>query len=254
MSELRTELQAALARLQRDGGTGNRLVVSRGPAWFALSAAAGDRRGRCVAATQKHLGDALKLTPESIIALRRADFAKARGERALSREVDLGSEDARSELAAQLLGWFETVFGLDADAAKTRVSVKLGDRPDLDNDHLHEAIRVLAKKRTPDARQAVYRALLQAELQLVVDLSGNPARLGELGGAATYAVFTSVAEADLWDPRGLNVQVAPGWSIFPRVAALSPGSLQINPSGRLGGELYRNELESLARACDRYRQ
>ena len=37
-------------------------------------------------------------------------------------------------------------------------------------------------------------------------------------------------------------------ALFPRLATLAPGSLMINPDGRLGGELYRNEIEALARA------
>ena len=86
----------------------------------------------------------------------------------------------------------------------------------------------------------------------MLDADGAPAPFGTLGGAHTYAVFTSTAEADLWDPRGLEVALRPGWSIFPAISSLNPGSLQINPEGRLGGELYRNEVESLARASASY--
>lgn len=245
------ELHAALTRLHREGGTGNRLIVSRGPAWFALRAALGDREASCTAAPQRHLGDAIKLSAEGIIALRMAGFAKAAGARSLSRAVDIATDAQRADLARLLPRWLSEVYG-PSDGPVT-AELRLGERVVLDNDRLHQAIRHLAKARSQGARQAVYQALLHAQLLLLVDGSGSPAPCGELQGFHTYAIFTSAAESDLWDPRGLRVKQLPGWSIFPRLAALKPGSLQINPDGRLGGELYRNEVEALADACGAFR-
>jgi hypothetical protein len=253
MSEPLTELHFALRRLHGEGGSDNRLVVSRGPAWFVLKASMGKPKARCIAATQKLLGDSLAIPPEGVVALRMADFARARGERSLSRTVDIGTEEERLDLAGVLLSWFGAVFGLD-DSHETGVGLRMGEGPIMDNQSLHQAVRVLASDRSQDARQAVYRALLRAQLLLVVDENGAPKPFGTLGGAHTYAVFTSVAEADLSDPRGHDVKLVPGWSIFPVLSALNPGSLQINPDGQLGGELYRNEVEALARASASYRR
>ncbi|MCO4770639.1 MAG: SseB family protein [Deltaproteobacteria bacterium] len=253
MTDPQTALQQALGRLRSEGGSDNRLVVTRGPAWFVLRASRGATEARCIAATQRLLGDQHRIPADGVVALRMADFAKPRGARTLSRSVDISTEEARADLAGVLLSWLEAVFGLDSSHA-TAVSLSLGDVPVFDNERLHQAIRVLASDRSPDARQSVYRALLRAQLLLVVDEHGAPAPFGTLGGAHTYAVFTSVAEADLRDPRGLEMKLVHGWSIFPELSALTPGSLQINPGGRLGGELYRNELESLARASGSYRR
>jgi len=252
MSEHLSELNAALGRFHREGGTGNRLVVSRGPAWFVLNSGRGEPQARCHAATQKLLGDELRITPDGVVALRMAGFARAPQERALSRHLDIATEQQRAELPGLFQSWLDAVYGLD-ESHETHVSLSLGERPVLENERVHQAIRVLAKNRTAAARQAVYRALLKAHLSLVVDAAGEPAPFGSLQGSHTYAVFTSVAEADLSDPRGHNTEVLPGWAIFPRLHALTPGSLQINPDGRLGGELYRNEIEALANAAANYR-
>jgi hypothetical protein len=253
MSEPLNQLHLALSRLHEAGGTDNRLVISRGPAWFVIKAARGQPRARCIAATHKLLGESLAIPPEGVVALRMADFARARGERSLSRGVDIRTDEERLDLAGVVLSWFEAVFGVD-DSYETTMSLSLGDSPVLDNEALHKSIRVLASDRSPGARQAVYRELLRAQLLLVADDQGSPKPFGTLGGADTYAVFTSVAEADLSDPRGHGLKLVRGWSIFPVLTDLIPGSLQINPDGQLGGELYRNEVEALARASASYRR
>ena len=250
-TEIHTEIHTALTRLRREGGTGNRLVVGRGPAWFVLTAALGDAQATCTAVTQRQLGDTLTISAEGIIALRMAGFAKGPGARALSRAVDIATDDQRADLARLLPRWLSEIFSQDTPAQPV-VDLRLGEAYTLDNSRLHQAIRHLAKTRSHGARQAMYQALLRARLMLVVDEGGEPAPFGELQGFHTYAVFTSGEEVDLWDPRRLSLKELPGWSIFPKLAALKPGSLQINPDGRLGGELYRNEVEALANACGRW--
>ena len=55
----------------------------------------------------------------------------------------------------------------------------------------------------------------------------------------------------MWNPRGLPVRATPVAELVPRALGLGAGSLLINPKGLVGGELYRNELESLSDALKR---
>ncbi len=240
-------LATALNRLHTEGGTGNRLVVSAGPAWLVIRARRGALQARCIAASTRHLPDALKLGPGAISALRGAGFALPAGARCLERGVDLTTDASRTAVADLLVDLLRRIYRQSADALA--LDLTLGDAPTTTNAALHDAMRALAKRRNPDARHAVYRALLRADLLLIVEPDGTPRSFGTLGSADSYAVFTTGAAAERWDPRGLPAQVVPGWRLFPRLSRLRPGSLLINPSGTLGGELYRGEIDAIARVC-----
>ena len=75
MSDL-SDLQHALERLTREGGSGNRLVVRGGRAWFVFHAAKGGSEIRSEAAAKQYLGKDFPLSLNDVGLIRRAGFAQ----------------------------------------------------------------------------------------------------------------------------------------------------------------------------------
>ena len=63
-----------------------------------------------------------------------------------------------------------------------------------------------------------------------------------------YACFTSWDSLRRFQPRGAPYDVVRGRKLFARLMEHHVGSLLIDPKSSVGGELYRNELETLAGA------
>lgn len=238
-----SELSAALLRLTEEGGTGNRLVVRGGRAWFVFHGARGGEEIRSEAAAKHYLGKDFPLSLNDVGLIRRAGFAQVPRFKTLQR-VD--AADQVVEIAARTLALMESAY---KHAGPLQLSLHLGDLEQTDNPSLLEAIRGAAGKRTPEARNALYRALLRATFLLRVDPQGQPQPVGKLQSWDVFAAFSSLDALRLYAPTVDSFQVLPGRRLFPALLDLKVGSLLIDPGGRLGGELYRNELETLARAA-----
>ena len=241
------ELNAAIASLIESGGTENTLLLEVGSAWFHLCAERGATEAVCHAAANAYLPTASRLAVAQVQQLRQAGFAQRNGERALSQTFPLDSEAHRSSLLSALRGLFDRVYG--ASGEDWSWAVKLGDAPSVRNPALDEVVRAVARQRLPELRQALYRQLLLSELLLLVDEEDAPVVVGDVSGWPTFAVFSDNAALRLWDPRGGRTRVVLGRALFPSLMPLRFGSVLLNPHGRLGGELYRNEVEALANAA-----
>ena len=68
-----------------------------------------------------------------------------------------------------------------------------------------------------------------------------------------FGVFTDDEALRHFDPRGTPTQTRYGYQLFPQLIEARAGILKINPDGMVGGELYRNELQTLASAVRRAR-
>lgn len=238
-----SELQRALSQLTQAGGTGNRLVVRGGPAWFVFHGAKGGDTIRSEAAAKHYLGKDFPLSLEDVGRLRRAGFGQVPKFKTLQR-VD--ASDQVVEIAARTLELMQSAYG---HAGPLDLEVSLGDLESTENPQLLDAMRAAAGKRTPEARNALYRAMLRATLLLRVDGAGRPMAVGKIQSWDVFAAFTSLAALRLYAPTVDGYRVLPGRQLFPSLLDLKVGSLLIDPGGRLGGELYRNELETLARAA-----
>ncbi len=241
------DLNAALASLVESGGTENTLLLGLGSAWFHLRAARGASEAVCHAASNAYLPTAARLGVAQVQLLRGAGFTHRDGERALSQTVSLASESDRSSLLSVLRELFDRVYG--AVGEDWSWVVTRGDVSSVRNPALDDAVRAVAKQRLPALRQALYRQLLLSELLLLVDDEDTPMVVGDLSGWPTFAVFSDNAALRLWDPRGGRTRVAVGRTLFPSLMPHRFGSVLLNPHGRLGGELYRNEVEALANAA-----
>jgi hypothetical protein len=219
---LREQLQA----LREQGGSGNRLVIQGRAAWLVVHGRRGHTELRVQAATSHYLPSKLGL--DQVHRLRAAGFSMPSGHKALS----WSTEGEAEELEVRLLGLLEDVYG----EGETETRLTLGEA-DLTRN------------------EAVERALLNATLLLPVDEADAAKSFGQLASWETYAVFTDAAAVERFEPRGVVVRHVGGRDLFPQLmgAELRAGSLLVNPGGQLGGELYRNELETLAKAVRRRR-
>jgi hypothetical protein len=238
---LREQLQA----LREQGGSGNRLVIQGRAAWLVVHGRRGHTELRVQAATSHYLPSKLGL--DQVHRLRAAGFSMPSGHKALS----WSTEGEAEELEVRLLGLLEDVYG----EGETETRLTLGEADLTRNEAVERAIRKVAETKSEQDRHGLYRALLNATLLLPVDEADAAKSFGQLASWETYAVFTDAAAVERFEPRGVVVRHVGGRDLFPQLmgAELRAGSLLVNPGGQLGGELYRNELETLAKAVRRRR-
>lgn len=244
-------LIGALERLQTAGAVGASLLVWRGHAWFMISRAAAPATVEIEAAPSRTLPRALALSPERANRLRAAGFAAGGpGQRPLRRVQALDAE-GRAPLADELLALLDVVYG-EASAGEGGLRLRLGAPDPLRGDALIQRMTEAAKAADPAVgRSRLYAAMLDAELLLLVDADGAPAQVGELSGWPVYAAFTDHDALRRHDARAPAHRRIGGRALFPLLLEHRVGSLLINSAGPVGGELYRNEVQTLAGAVYR---
>ncbi|MFT5585342.1 MAG: hypothetical protein ACI9VR_002931 [Cognaticolwellia sp.] len=242
MSET-SDLQHALEQLTQAGGTGNRLVVRGGRAWFVFHGAKGGSEIRSEAAAKHYLGKEHPLSLNDVSLIRRSGFGQVPPFKTLQR-VDAADQSAIiADRTRELLAVAYKHEG------PLTLELSLGDKELTENPDLLEAIRGAAGKRTPEARNSLYRALLRSTLLLRLDSKGLPLAVGKLQSWDVFAAFSSLDALRLYAPTVDSFRAIKGRLLFPSLLDLNVGSLLIDPGGRLGGELFRNEVETLARAA-----
>ena len=241
-------VEHALQQLVTTGGTGNRLLVSRGVAYFHCSAGKDDRSILVEAAPSSSLPKARALSPARVSKLRAAGFATRPGHKCLGRHVSLDEAANTSQLAHQMIELFDTVYG--EPESEVTIELHTGDIDQTSNPKLIDAMRQMAKKRDHRYRAALYRVLLDATLLLLIepDSGGRPKSIDTLMRLDVYACFTSWDALRRHEPRGAAYEAIRGRALFPRLLEHRVGSLLIDRKSVVGGELYRNELETLAGA------
>lgn len=232
---------AAVRALSEQGQDGNRVVVSRGLAWFVLHGQRGGDSVHIEAASKALLPAEVGLDLERVQGLRARGYAVPQGARVLSRRAD-ADPDA---IAQELLTLFEQVY---RQAGAVGIELSLGPLDTTANPDLVAAMRASSRDKQNSTRNALYRQLLRADLLLPVTDTGNPRRFGEISGWDTFAVFTDLGALRRHDPRVGLYRVLGGRTLFPSLMDTRIGSLLINPKGQVGGELYRNEVQTIANA------
>ncbi len=231
-------LLEALERLLAEGGDANRVSVRAGDGWFAFSGPRGAETITVQAAGGRHL----RLPGEKAQVLHDRGFRQGRASEPFSRTAPADP----AALAAQVEGLATEVYG----AAPGAVHVRLGDRIVLDDGPVVEAMRRLSKERSHQARSGVYLALVRARL-LVAHGPEGPSAVGQMGEMPVGAVFTDWDTLEAYDPRGLPFEAMAGTDAFPLLLASGMASVQVNPHGRVGGELFRNELMTICEGIQR---
>ena len=130
--------------------------------------------------------------------------------------------------------------------------------PTEENPRLMKAMERLSKERNQSARQKLYWALSKANLLLALNqMPSDPAspsqedlhaNLHTVYFSKSYdsaIVFSDWESVLRYDFRGMHVYPLLGRKIVHLLVQRSIASLLINPRGQTGGELYKNELESI---------
>lgn len=234
-----TVLNEALRAMVDSGGPGGRLVVEAPPLWLIFHREGA--RIRTEPISSHYLPKGRRFGLEAVQGVRAEGFTQVSPFKTLQRVDGVEEIDAIAARAARVLH----LLGLEG---ALQLHQHQGPSEDTENPALLDAIRGLAKSRAPELRRAMYREMLSARLLLRLDDQGAPLVVETLQGWPVYAAFTDLLSLRLKEPRVGNYRVWRGRELFPALMDLKVGSLLINPGGRLGGELYRNEVETLARS------
>lgn len=125
------------------------------------------------------------------------------------------------------------------------------------NESLIDAMRLLARNRDDWHRKQVYQQVLRAKLVVPVkqpvadaeDLTlDDLVAADELVGRPSFVAFTDVVGLKKWRRDHEHYQVVQGVPFVLLLASGQVGSLLINRGGKVGGELYYNEIDAMARA------
>lgn len=240
------ELDAALKRLRIEGGPANRLVVESPGGWIAVWGPRDADEWTVVVSAGRQMPEGVRLSAE------RAQILYDQGFRQRTAAAPYRQTISAGPLAAHVLSLFDEVLETPADSFE----VRLGDAPTVENLTVIERMRTLAADRSPRARTRLYHGLVKANLLVATEqMPGDvntPLRVfGKLGTLPVVAAYTDWEAATAHDARGPHVLPMNGIDLFPLLVARKVGSLLINPAGPVGGELYKNELWSVAEGCKR---
>jgi hypothetical protein len=131
----------------------------------------------------------------------------------------------------------------------------MSDTPEPDNARLIRAMKMAARVRSDSNRKRLYHALVGSELWFAVTggwtaenplATENVVCAGEINGRRSAAVFTSRENATKWREEHQEYVLMNGTDLFGALIQTKVGSVQINPAGPIGGELYRHEVETIA--------
>lgn len=244
-----TQLTASIRTLFAANNNDTQLLLSADTGWLVLHRRKGDHVVACEVATDAHLSSDAKLSKEQRRSLMMAGYVPVC--RASPRRHRVFPPEHPEALAKELLALMTSLYGAPAD--RLTVALSTNETEDIDSEPLMAAMRTLSKQRTHDARVALYQALLNARL-LLISQDGRPRQIDTIGKWPIFGVFTDAAAMRHFDPRGTETQAMYGHDVFPLMMDINAGIVRINPDGLVGGELYRNEVEVLARAVQRFRK
>ena len=238
-----------LSALLSEGGSRNRLLISAGDVWLALSGERGGHAVECEPITDDSLPSGISLTTEQRKALLAAGFTPIKHSSRLRRIYGLDGSGRAEEVASILTGLLAEVYGEQS----WTLSAWSGSKPEVRNPEIIQQMRRLSRTRSHGDRMKLYRQLLRADLLVPVEAedSNKPAQIDDIAGFPVFGAFTDLKSVLYFDPRALPLRVIPGRAYFPMLMKQRAGSLRLNPGAIVGGELYRNELESIAGAAMR---
>jgi hypothetical protein len=242
------EIEQYLERLRNRANC--RMVASCPRGWFVLHSYSPPVRALLEAATSRYLAEDMGPSEKGETQLRTSGFKPRRGGRSLGKMVGLAQPGLRRELAEEIAFLLEEVYLCQPSELQLSLDAPTGFG--LKNPGLLEAMQMLSKQRSHECRIAVYQRLLNATLLLPLQ-DGEPKVVGTLGKFNCYGAFTDYRSVRLWDPRGCSLRELYSIDLFPMLQSLGAGSLLINPDGDVGGELYRNEIDTMAKAATRNR-
>lgn len=167
----------------------------------------------------------------------------------------------RGYSAEQLRDRLQDAFeALGAPDVGVRFELMIDAEAPPDNPRLVEAMRAVARSGDVPTRQALYAALVNATLLIPVDPGSldappeqqQPLVLDEVGGRPVYAAFSDAGSLRSWRHAGHPWAGVDGAEFFAHAERAGVGAVRINPGGKVGGELYPNEVEAITEGVRRF--
>jgi hypothetical protein len=245
MNELRQHLERISAH------TNSRLVIQCGVAWVVIHSFAPANRILVEISSNTYLPDEHRLTEHQLEQLQEWGYKVRRQGRSLGMMTYLAAEDDFLKMERDIKRIFTEVFTVPAAYAFSfQENVKI----DLQNNDLLNVMRNLGRDKKHENRISLYQELVNATLLVYVseDLRSFQ-QYDTIGPFSTFAAFTDDKNHRQFDPRGCPVQLRHCYEFIPELVEQNAGSLIINPRGDVRGELYRNELQTIASALRRHR-
>ena len=193
---------------------------------------------------------ALVAAVERVLALVRAQVPVA-GPNAMPTPEAAG--DATGSSTVEVPGMNGEAQPGSGSGLQVEIKAQRGEPPT--NPRLLEAMRAAANHQDERTRQRLYAALVNATLLVPIDLQTvDEPPFGQLPLALTdgvYGAFTDWDALRQWAEEGHPFGLVHGTDFFMHVADQG-GSVRVNPSGSVGGELYPSEVVMMAEAVRGY--
>jgi hypothetical protein len=258
-----------LERVTRLGGACNRLIIQGDQGFVVVRGVCDDEEVEVIAAAGRQLER--KLSEAEAQQLYEVGFRRKTAALCWTKSTYLESSADREKIGEEILETTLSIYASKADVVS--VHERFGDAYQNANPRVINAMRRLSKDRDMPSRQKVYWAIVRADVLLALDKAPPPslnkesdrtrwvsAGLADISqvsssvslksfksitGYRSASIFTDPEALELIDPRGVNAILVPGRLAL--MLALEQGwdSLLINPRSEVGGELYRNELQSI---------
>jgi len=248
---------AALEAMLESPARERRLVVAVGPVYLLSVARRGEDTIVQEAVASAVLPPELKLSSERGQLLRNLGFGKSSGRRNWKRRH---GPELLATIAEQSVDILTRVYGVEGEPT---IELIEDDSEHPENPSLVEAMRKVAKQRDDAARHAMYSEMLNATFlapmdpEVDDDAEDSEALLAfeiQPSGRPTLGVFSDWASLRLWSPQGHDYAPIHGADLFGLAIERDAASVRINPEGDVGGELHRNEVETLVRAVETFRR
>ena len=204
----------------------------------------------CEIAGNKYLSEDHQLSKEQEALITEHGFTKRRGERTLGKIIPISTQEERDSIFEELSDLYPKLYNESFPEGAATLNTKA--RTGLSNTTFTKTMRALSQKRTHDLRIQLYREFLNTTFLLALDESKAPLVIEQLATLSCFAVFTDDKSVRCWNPRGSELKKAYGFEIIIEIMPHNPGSLIINPQGNISGELYKKELQTLAKAAQRF--
>ena len=227
-----------------------RLIIQNSFGWVVLQSYARPHQALCEIAGNTYLPKEHQLNQEQEEIIERHGYTKRRGDRTIGKIIPISTSEEREKIITELSTLFPKLYQEPFETAIPTLHTDI--LSGVTNSNFTKTMRDLSQKRTHDLRLEIYRKFINATFLLAINKDGSPREIEKLAQLSCFAVFTDDKSLRCWDPRGTLWKKMYGFEVINTIMKHNPGSLIINPRGNISGELYKNELQTLANATKKF--
>lgn len=266
---LHTATESALKQIITSGGSDNRLTLQGDRGFIVIKGARDEEDVEVLTASGRSLKK--QLDEQQAQSLYELGFRRKTAALPFKKAFCIDESEEREKLTNLLIDLMCTIYA--SSASQISLQERFADHVPVENQRLIEAMKRLSKDRDMSSRQKLYWAVVRSQVLLALDCSAPKSLKNERGlqqwietglkdvnhvssslslksfkdmtGYQSMSIFTDQDALDLVDPRGIDAIVLPGRLAIMLALAQSWDSLLINPRSQVGGELYKNELQSI---------